>query len=180
MRNQTSWSDRLLRFLHSLPAIACFALCVLLMVLWMRSYHWINKASFCYATGGTGNLGAGPTPQYRTFHVSAKNGCLMVQRDTDFFIVPGQELAQTGITIWPSHRVSRGGNGRGFLRGFFFNRSAIGQATLSIPLWFLSMTTAAAGTLLWMQRPYRFTLRGALVATTFIAVVLGMGVALSR
>jgi hypothetical protein len=42
------------------------------------------------------------------------------------------------------------------------------------------MTTGAAGTLLWMKRPYRFTLRGALIATTFIAIVLGMGVALSR
>lgn len=180
MHDQAAWSNRLLRCLHSLPAIACLVLCAFSIIFWMRSYHWINKASVCFAAGSTSNLRAGPVPQYRSFHVAAKNGCLLFQKDADFFIVPGQEQELTGVTIWPSHRVFPSGNRFGWLWGFSFHRSLIGGATLSIPLWFLSFTTGAAGALLWMKRPYRFTLRGALVATTFIAVVLGIGVASSR
>ena len=67
-----------------------------------------------------------------------------------------------------------------FAWGFAFHRPLIGGATLSIPFWFVSITTGAVATLLWMNRPYRFTLRGALVATTFVAIVLGMELILSR
>ena len=168
------------RYIRRISAIACLALCAFAFVFWMRSYHWINKASVCFAVGSTNSFGSGPIPQYRSYHVAAKNGHLLLQRDADFFIVRGQEDEQTGVTIWPSHRVLPSGNQHGWLRDFSFHRSLIGGVTFSIPLWFLSFTTAAAGTLLWKDRPYRFTLRGALVATTLVAVVLGAGVALSR
>lgn len=181
MDEQPLWTNRLLRFLHSMPAIACLALCALSIVFWARSYRWINKASVSYATGGAGNFGAGPIPQYRSFHLSAKDGCLVLQRDSDYVIVPGQEDQQTGVTIWPSHQ--RHASQRWpklFVWGFAYERSSLGQVAFSTPLWFLSVTTGAAGALLWLKRPYRFTLRGVLIATTFVAIVLGIGVALSR
>lgn len=63
--------------------------------------------------------------------------------------------------------------------GFAYRTTRRGHL-LAVPFWSLTLLAAAAGTLSWMQRPYRFTLRGALVVTTLVAVVLGMGVAMSR
>ena len=64
--------------------------------------------------------------------------------------------------------------------GFAYKLRPLGAMTIAIPFWFLTLLTAAAGALLWKDRPYRFTLRGALIATTFVAVVLGAGAALTR
>lgn len=64
--------------------------------------------------------------------------------------------------------------------GFAYKSRRLGAMTIAIPFWFLTLLTAAAGMLLWKDRPYRFTLRGAFVATTFVAVVLGAGVTLTR
>ena len=46
------------------------------------------------------------------------------------------------------------------------------SSILYIPFWFLVMLSAAVGTIPWLT--YRFSLRTLLIATTLVAVVLGL------
>lgn len=48
------------------------------------------------------------------------------------------------------------------------------------PFWFLVSASGAAAALLWGGHLLHFTARGALIATTLLAWVLGLGVILSR
>ena len=63
-----------------------------------------------------------------------------------------------------AYRVSKGG----------------GELGLAAPFWFLVSASGIATALLWGGRLLRFTTRGALIATTLLAWVLGLGVILSR
>jgi hypothetical protein len=56
-----------------------------------------------------------------------------------------------------------------------FTREAL-QRTLPtvVPLWFLVLTSGSLATLFRLKWPWRFTLRSLFIATTFLAVVLGM------
>jgi hypothetical protein len=49
-----------------------------------------------------------------------------------------------------------------------------------VPIWFLVVLTSALATLPWIQWTSRFTLRTLLIATTLVAVVLGLVVYASR
>ena len=52
--------------------------------------------------------------------------------------------------------------------------------TLAVPYWFLALIAAAFGVIPWLLWSNRFSLRTMLIATTLIAVVLGLGVWLAR
>jgi prepilin signal peptidase PulO-like enzyme (type II secretory pathway) len=57
--------------------------------------------------------------------------------------------------------------------GFGIRTAPTGTAFF-VPYWFFVLSTGLLSTLLWRKRPWQFTLRSLFVATTFLAVVLGM------
>ena len=61
-------------------------------------------------------------------------------------------------------------------RGFGWNSDHPGVNCAYAPLWFIAATSAAFATVPWLPR--RFSLRTLLIATTLLAVVLGLAVAM--
>jgi hypothetical protein len=52
--------------------------------------------------------------------------------------------------------------------------STLTGLAIIIPYWFLVLATGSLAMICQMRRPWRFTLRSLVIATTFLAVVLGM------
>ena len=178
MKSQSNRS--LLRYLRIGSAVACFAFFGLTIVLWIRSYHRLDGAKLCYASGQFITKGVQQLPTYRYISANTSLGIVSFLVNPAHFnpIDPAHE--RTGVDYFSMEVRDDWWWKRDNTFGFAYKSRPQGAMTIAIPFWFLTLLTAAVGTMLWMQRPYRFTLRGALVATTFIAVVLGMGVALSR
>jgi hypothetical protein len=169
--------------LRLIAAVTCFVTCALFVVLWMRSYRWSDAANICYASGQTVVAQGQSIPGNHFISTNTALGNVSFYYEPAYHLPIGAFPARpvrTGIDVHSSNVADEWWWKKANTFGFAYKSRPQGAMTIAIPFWFLTLLTAAAGTLLWMQRPYRFTLRGALVATTFIAVVLGTGVALSR
>src|SRR4051812_33900404 len=128
-------------------SVTCGITCVLLIVLWVRSYtaadfcegsiwsHWFKVESF----GG----------QFVAKHASSE--------DVDWSIhsYPMEEI------VSETFMAERG-----------LPRFELGLGLLLLPYWFLVATTAAFATVPWIR--WRFSLRSLLIAMTLVAVVLGL------
>jgi hypothetical protein len=144
---------RLIRGLRIAWSVVCGVLCVLLIVLWMRSYQ--HRESL---------YGYFPIRGY--LQISSNHGGLD-------FIVNGEHYRQwwrlestpalTRDKLNPVWMLSLRQDPR---RGFWWD--------LSAPFWFLVPLTMAIAAVPWIQRSKQFTLRTLLIATTLIAVVLGV------
>jgi len=170
------------RYIRRLSAIACFAFCALAVILWTRSYRWSDAFNLCYASGQTRTISGQQIPANRFLSVNTALGVIAFHYEPAFVLPPMLSLrpARTGIDFFSSKVTDEWWWDDERIFGFAYKSRPLGGLTVAAPFWFLTLLTAAAGTLLWKDRPYRFTLRGALIATTLIAIVLGMGVALSR
>lgn len=165
------------RYFRRLLAVACFALCAFASILWIRSYRWHDGANICYAAGQSVKIGVQQYPAYR--YVSANTSLGIVSFNVNPAYLNPIDRLKDGVNYFSTEVDDDWWWKREVKFGFAYKSWRRGHL-LAVPFWFLTLLTAAAGTLLWMQRPYRFTLRGALVVTTLVAVVLGMGVAWSR
>jgi hypothetical protein len=75
-----------------------------------------------------------------------------------------------------------------FSEGFFGLHGGLNVATspteafsyIALPYGFVSLVSGVTGVFLGMRRPYRFSVRGALIATATVAVVLATGIVMSR
>jgi hypothetical protein len=131
--------------------------CVLLIVLWVRSYHWVEVvvmpafANCSIELGNTrGTFGIGITtaqpPQF-------------IQQHAD-------ELTQSGDARDPREPSP--------IWGKFVSTAE--ESILFVPAWFLVSLVAATTALPWRPWRWRFSLRTLLIATTLVAVVLGLAV----
>lgn len=172
----------MLRYWRISSTGACFAMCAIAIVLWMRSYALSDNAAYCFEAGGSTTTAQQYVPirYFRLLVLTTGKGQLAITGSCR--IRMGK--AKTGFRWLPSKTPNAdywwGWSNNQTTFGFAAMKTGQGLVGVKVPFWLPTMATAVAGTLLWMQRPYRFTLRDAFVATTFIAVVLGMGVALSR
>ena len=142
-------------------SVLCGIACVLLIVLWVRSYWWWDTVQ-------------GPLLDGVQFSAGSHHGRLAIGTDA-FEIAQSTELGATKCAI-----VLR--NSRYFKQdysiGFAFFHSD-GSWAIHIPHWF------AIDGLAHSSRPHpwlrwRFSLRTLLIATTLVAVVLGLIVWMSR
>jgi hypothetical protein len=142
--------------LLNIASVGCLVACVLLIVLWVRSYTRDDYVS-------------GPIPIVRGLIIRS----IPSRLDIELYDhrVPWQvttysldDLATQGLRPNPF-------TGWGF--GFYFNQQPL---TVSLPFWFLVTISAtlSAVTFPWKFLTWRFTLRHLFIATTFLAVVLGM------
>jgi hypothetical protein len=150
------------RNLRIVWSVVCGLVSVLLVVLWVRSIWWVeglivpltaNQSLVIGSVVGTFALGM-DSPSDEFFH----------QRRADEW-EKSTQYASRGIPsfIWG---------------GYFDEHDGI---VIFIPDWFLVIFAAASGLIPWRSLfKWRFTLRTLLIATTLLAVVLGLAVWASR
>lgn len=169
------------RYIRRLSAIACFAWCALAFILWIRSYRGNDHVDICYAANQSVAPGAQQSSSYRFISANTSHGVVSFHLDPAYLASFDPAYVRTGIHYRSIEHRGDWWWKREAKFGFAYrSKSSSRGHLLAVPFWFLTLLTAAAGTLLWKDRPYRFTLRGALIATTFIAIVLGTAVASNR
>jgi hypothetical protein len=146
---------------------ACGVLCLLLIVLWVRSYTWVDTAR--------GALTETKALQVRSFQgqlslnsYGDKNGWYWKWQSS-----PADELEQRIREL-----ERRLGNTTSQAQpSFAFIRSR-DRLFVTAPHWLLVLLLCIPVTLMWITSartlPWRFSLRTLLIATTLVAVVLGL------
>ena len=144
----------MLRRLLNVASIICLVMCVALIGLWVRSYYRSDLL----------------------FRLDKNNHVIGI----------GSEKGM--VYLWPGHTVppipsTSGLQGWQFSSGNIANRPGSFQwgsfqwtvsaeiTRINVPYWFITPLVAAAACLPWIKR---FSLRSLFIATTFLAVVLGM------
>jgi hypothetical protein len=143
-------------------SLGCGILCLLLIVLWVRSYWWNDFASHRLATRDflvqirLGELGIWCEPASVAPYASQlKIGEQRVTSSERTYWV----LARTEIV--PAHRYF-----------VFHYRSTVQGTAIWIPFWTIAVPLAIAAVLPWLPR--HFSLRTLLIATTAISVGFGL------
>jgi hypothetical protein len=147
-------------------SVVCGALCVVCLVLWVRSHRWIDRID-----GPLGQSYPG-----RTVAVVSTDGVLMVGVQPEQY---NPYAAESHAFRFNRARFEPGARyqpDRGVV-GFKVIRE-LNESGLQIPWWFLFGTTLIGGALPWITGRRQFSLRSLLIATTFVAVLLGVFVAL--
>jgi hypothetical protein len=156
---------RLIRGLRIAWSVWWGILCALLVVLWVRSYSFRDMVSVPSSTKRT-----------RThFFVSARGQILYGSRD-DYHRLPPpfgpqREIEHESVEYYISHPQI------GMIRGFeWVNRGVFkwGYPGFAVPDWFGSLVIAFIATMPWIHWSRKFSLRTLLIATTLVAVVLGL------
>jgi hypothetical protein len=139
--------------------------CVLLIALWVRSYWWHDIVA------------CGITSKDR-IRIDSTNGGLAVMHKS-LHGTSGTFVKWKVASLWsPSQGVFPIGFTDENYAGFSVEKLTDGFS-LSVPYWFLVPCFAAIGTLAYASKWKRFSLRTLLIATTLVAVVLGLVVTLS-
>jgi hypothetical protein len=129
-------------------SVACVIACVLLIVLWVRSYWW---ADFCEKS-------------FSTYWFKMESFC-------------GQSVFKYGhienepwrLRSYPTDEMVS----QDFLRERGIPKFELGRGVLLVPYWSLSGLAAFLAAFPWL--PFkRFSLRTLLIATTLVALVLGL------
>jgi hypothetical protein len=149
------------RKLRTAFSATCLIACVLLIVLWVRSYWWhdglmvrLVNTRFVSIMSGFGNL---------VVSVGDNGGI-------------GDDRWSYGSRRFDSKRKGSVDNDKKPLyTGVSLKRVRFGNATgIVVPHLFAVLFSAALATAPWLR--WRFTLRTLLIATTLVAVVLGIAV----
>jgi hypothetical protein len=143
----------------------CGVVCALLIVLWVRSYAVIDNFVYRLDVKGIafgsygGDLHFGSLASWRSLPWDAEDGRLRIQHWPIDRQKPNpmEQVRQSHMT----------------LLGF----GMIGDSTefaVFIPYWFLCGVSGACAALLWPIKSRQFKLQTLLIATTLIAVLLGI------
>jgi hypothetical protein len=145
----------MLKYLRIAVTALCLTACVLLSVLWVRSYWWMDYADI-------------PSGQ-QLIRLASIPGHVW------WDVIDGPGVWQLGTTSVEAHirAGKRLGHGSQLATGFRFESSA-GR----VPYWFLVILTAAVAAVPWIK--WRFSLRTLLIAMTLVAIGLGAVIYLAR
>ena len=155
---------RILRLLRIGWSAGCVVACLLLIALWVRSYWWADAIWFVPV-------------QSDAFRIMSDEGGLT------FLTMKEPSLADLGDPppLGLSHReywyegYARATANASFLQKPFRGFYDYGRSSLQMPYWMAVILTAATGMAVWIpQWRWRFSLRTLLIATTLVAVVLGL------
>ena len=132
-------------------SVTCGIACVLLVVLWVRSY---------WAPGSFAGMG---------YNGVSKWGVIAVFRAeprTTFTVQGGYSVVRFGVPVAKFSPL----NGRLGFYTLWEKKLWV----LQIPYWFPAAMTFTLSVLPWIKWSWRFSLRTLLITTTFVAVVLGL------
>jgi hypothetical protein len=165
----------MLRRLLNIASIVCLILCVALMGMWVRSYSRSDHLS-------------GRISETRMFVVVLESGRTLWRLESGHTLgryesptrnEPRPDWAWT-TSSYPigSFEIPRVHGGWSTRFGFVMKSDAISmQETISslvMPYWFLVLVSGSLAMLFQLRWPWRFTLRSLFIATTFLAIVLGL------
>ncbi len=141
---------RFLRYLRITFSATCLIACVLLIALWVRSYWWTDVAG---------------SPVGRTYF-GFRSDCGVIMAG----------VSEAYNSVWILHVAATEENEQetidyGVL-GFGYFDLGDGFSFLQIPYWSVVLLAAMLAVVPWLR--YRFSLQTLLIATTLIAVVLGL------
>ena len=135
-------------------SVGCGIACVLLIVLWVRSYWWVDNAL-----------------NFLGHDLASVHGNVVLDDTICFTFVDGK-IIYLGGTIGPFFAISFP------LANVAYVRQGTG---IAVPYWALVFPLAATFTIVpWIPWSTRFSVRTLLIATTLIAMVLGLIVWLGR
>jgi hypothetical protein len=132
-------------------SVGCAIACVLLIMLWVRSYWWIDGVTVFM-------------PGDRYVGARAICGCIEIgeYRNTEPMdwrvVLNSWSMANEIIPQFQN-------------LGFHFRENSGGYTKSYFPIWFATIFIMLCGFAVWL--PWRFSLRSLLIATTLVAVVLG-------
>jgi hypothetical protein len=159
--------SRYLRYLRLLCAALCGTACVLLCVLWARSY---SSSAFVVM----------PLPDpfgsvlFETAHGRVTACAVYGQR-----LANGNNASPWGIHYKSLDEWEPGRPPLAARANFTVSRWKQFYC-LILPHWFLAITTGLLGVLFFQKHSLRFSLRTLLIATTLLAILLGTIIARSR
>ena len=151
---------RILRLLRIAFSAVCGIICLLLIVLWVRSYRAEDRAS-----GRLSSVG---------IRLYSSRGWLVLFKNS----TPGAGPYEWDITLGSDYWLNPPDARLQFALPLrFFGRSTI--SNISLPHWVLAMASVAFATVPWLLHwQFRFSLRTLLMVTTLVAAVLGLIVAM--
>jgi hypothetical protein len=144
-------------------SVVCGILCLLLIVLWVRSYWWIDHLQRISSTFVSDIC---PYDGKLVFNWSddAENAKSAMERHGE-----GWHLWKRSVESW------RGTSAPPLSKRLFHPFSlTLSPNQLVIPFWAVAILSSILGALPWMHKmKWRFSLRTLLIATTLVAVLLG-------
>ena len=153
----------MLRRLLNIASIICRVACVALMAVWVRSDTQSDLRRLCLGT--------------RDFYIISLRGLLFLEE------FPANQEVERNYWNWvkDGHAISPSDEyPSGWRQGFrgsmgFYTSTTIGPGSMvAVPYWFVVLSAGILAALFQLRWPWRFTLRSLFIATTFLAVVLGM------
>jgi hypothetical protein len=195
---------------RTLAAVVCLAASVALGALWVRSYQvadrlqgriWFSRSFVIGAKQGrlavvTFRQHVPPDPEAEMFLVNS--GLLVPNRwvpvtasypakdEMSFPVGDARQYDSAvgfGLLRQPAFMVTRSTFQTPLGGTVYISGSASARLNgwgVSVPIWFLVLTSGALGVALCRERPWRLSMRGMFVAVTVIAVVLGLVVAFDK
>ena len=160
--------SRFLRYLRIAFSITCLIACVLLIALWVRSYWVRDRVTHNYVGRTYARFG---------YTIDSLRGLCSVLIER----VPAFSPDRMHYASWPaddsvSIMFPAGSLARRWL-GFRWE-SSLDAFDIIVPYWFPVSALAAVAAVPWL--PWRFSVRTLLIATTLVAVVLGLIVWLNQ
>jgi hypothetical protein len=158
----------MLRRLLNIASVVCLALCVALIGMWVRSYYDWDALHGYFAFN-------------HMIRMESRSGrFLLASQIYDSMDRVTEEEREKGCVI--THLPIANQNLFAFPRpvewgnswGFWANYNSWTTPTLTVPYWFLVLILGAMAMACRLKWPPQFTLRSLFIATTFLAVVLGM------
>ena len=145
------------RKLRIMWSVAWGLACVLLIALWVRTYAWNDIYT--------------PQCEWHTYNIRVERW--------QFIFCPNQLRKWLSGRVWfwrtwlaaSCEQVCKSDSG-------FEWRRSLSMKTIKVPFWFLTLSLSICAGLPWVH--WRFSLRTLLIATTLVAVVLGLVVYATR
>jgi hypothetical protein len=136
-------------------SVVCGILCLLLILLWVRSYRWTDSINYINSSKASTGL------------LADSGVVVFVYTDTIQFKSNG--------SCWNYFRYEPGGQYDAFDRALWSNQWMGTGGFYTLPFWALVTLLAAFAAVPWLSRlRWRFSLRTLLIATTLFATMLGL------
>jgi hypothetical protein len=147
-------------------SLGCAIACMLLIALWVRSYWWVTNIQVPNILGHDNQM----VLSQGTIHISS---CFNYEPESMSALIHNYHRSTIDYNDF---------SGAPEYRQFLFRVQELGRYDLRLifPYWSAAIVSAAIAALPWLSCIRRFSLRTLLIATTLLAVLLGLIVAVTR
>jgi hypothetical protein len=157
-----------LRYLRIAFSATCLIACVLLIVLWVRSYWWQDTLYVNYAGRDTPNYSGTKSVNL----TSAQGRIAVFNKPMRWAPRISTNHSKISDTFQPLDYTDDVGNAPSAIWFRVMRWSKPSHTSVEFPNWFLALCFSALAMAPWLR--WRFSLRTLLIATTLVAVVLGL------